>query len=379
MRDTIIGLVIGTVIGVIAGVEWVAPRLPPDGSEARPPAAVPPPAAVDAARLPDRPRPRAEVDLDMASAFASGVPHFGALARRVADEVWRVTAGRVELEFHEPGALAPAHELLGAVASGAVDAAFASPGMWGDEVPALQLFGAVPFGPDARETLAWFDSGGGRAMFEEIYRERGVHSVLCGLVAPTASLWVRREIAAPEDLRGLAVVESGLGAKVLERLGAEVRRLSAADTFVALETGAVDGVAGSLPDVDRALGLPALARHAYFPAWQRPVTLLELMVSRDRWESFSAADRARIEAVCGDNVRHGLAVSEAAQFGALKALFADGVQLHRWSPSLADAFRRAWEDVAGEEAGADPEFRRVWRSLRAFRGDYAIWREISQP
>jgi hypothetical protein len=28
---------------------------------------------------------------------------------------------------------------------------------------------------------------------------------------------------------------------------------------------------------------------------------------------------------------------------------------------------------------ADAEFRRVWRSLKTFRSEYAIWRELSQP
>ena len=185
---------------------------------------------------------------------------------------------------------------------------------------------------------------------------------------------------APEPRRRAdRIAGAGLAAEVLARLGADVRRLVAGETYVALETGAVEGVAGSLPDVDRALGLPALAGHVYFPSWQRPATFLDLMVAVDRWEALPAADRARIEAVCGDNVRHGLAASEAAQFGALKSLFADGVEMHRWSPALTDAFRQAWRDVAGEAAGADPGFRRVWRSLRAFRADYAIWREISQP
>ena len=88
---------------------------------------------------------------------------------------------------------------------------------------------------------------------------------------------------------------------------------------------------------------------------------------------------AQIEAACGDNIRYGLAEGEAAQFSALKEPYGSGVELHRWPREIQDALERAWQDLVNEEAGADPQFRRVWRSLKTLRSEYAIWNELSRP
>jgi len=58
--------------------------------------------------------------------------------------------------------------------------------------------------------------------------------------------------------------------------------------------------------------------------------------------------------------------------------YSEGVQLHRWPTGILEALEKSWADVANEEAGADTGFRRVWRSLKTFRADYAIWRELSR-
>jgi TRAP-type mannitol/chloroaromatic compound transport system substrate-binding protein len=40
------------------------------------------------------------------------------------------------------------------------------------------------------------------------------------------------------------------------------------------------------------------------------------------------------------------------------------------------AFEAAWQEVAAEQVAADPDFKRVWESLQAFRADYKIWKEL---
>jgi len=54
-----------------------------------------------------------------------------------------------------------------------------------------------------------------------------------------------------------------------------------------------------------------------------------------------------------------------------------GVIIRRWSSEILEALNKAWVEVAKEEAKADSDFKRVWRSLSGFRADYAIWQELS--
>ncbi len=370
MRNTIIGIIIGVVVGVVVGATVIAPRLAPPAPDA--PAAKP--AATAAA-----PQPEPSVRWKMASAYGASLPQLGTLAKRMTREVRRVSGGAMEITFHEPGALVPPLETFRAVASGAVDAAFSSPGDWGDKIPALHLFSAIPFGPDAGEYLAWIYFGGGKELFDGILRRRNIHGVFCGLVAPEAAGWFRRQIRTFDDLEGVRMRASGLGAKVLGKVGVLTRRLSGGDIFVALESGAIDAAEFSTPAIDLKLGFHRMARNYYFPGWHQPSTLFALIINIDRWDALSTTQKAQVEAVCGDNVRHGLAEGEALQFAALKELRADGVRIERWPDDILEALEAAWREVAAEEAAADADFATVWRSLTAFRDDYAIWKELGHP
>ncbi|MCH7935653.1 MAG: TRAP transporter substrate-binding protein [Proteobacteria bacterium] len=315
----------------------------------------------------------------MASAYASTLPQLGTLAKRLDRDIWRVSDGRLEIKFYEPGTLVPPLEMFDAVRAGAIDAAFSTPGFWGNKVPALQLFAAVPFGPAAKEFLAWIYFGGGKEQFEEIYHANGIHSVFCGLIAPEASGWFRNRIRTVEDLKGLKMRFFGLGAKVMQRLGVVTTQLSSGDIFVAFESGAIDAAEVSMPSIDLKLGLHRMAKNYYFPGWHQPATLFELMINLKIWRSLSVSAKAQIEAVCGDNIRYGLAEGEASQFQALKKLQAQGVEVRRWPGEILEALNAAWVEVARDEAKADRDFKRVWESLSAFRKEYSIWKELSLP
>jgi len=341
------------------------PAMPPVVAAAPPP--VPPPAEPKTIRL------------RMGSAYAANLPQLGTLAKRIERDIWRVSDGRLEIKFHEPGALVSPLEMFDAVRAAAIDAAFSSPGFWGNKLPALQLFGAVPFGPSAKEYLAWIYFGGGKELFEEIYHVNGIHSVFCGMIAPEASGWFKRRIRTVEDLRGLRMRAFGLGAKVLRKLGVKTTQLAGGDIFLAFESGAIDAAEFSMPAIDLKLGLQRMAKNYYFPGWHQPATLFELMINLEKWKSLPATAKAQIEAVCGDNIRHGLAEGEAKQYAALKELQAEGVEFRRWPAEILDALKTAWIAVAKEESRADADFRRVWQSLSAFREDYAIWSELSSP
>lgn len=376
MRNAIIGIVIGLVIGVVIGATLLAPRLDALAvAEAGEPVERLSPKPLEPAPQ----KASAKKTLRMASGYGGDLPQIGALAKRIESEVWRISGGDMEIRFHEPGTLVPTGEMFDAVASGAIEAAFASPGFWKDKVPALQLFAAVPFGPTPSEYLAWVYFGGGQELFHEIYHKNNIHSVFCGMLSPEASGWFREQILTVEDLRGLKVRFFGLGANVLEKLGAEPHSLTEGEIFPALESGAIDAAEFSMPAVDLQLGLHEMAKHYYFPGWHQPSTLFELMINLDKWQSLSATEKARIETVCGDNIRHSLAEGEATQFKALKTLSSEGVEIHRWPREIVSALETAWQQVAAEQTEADEDFGRVWRSLRAFREDYAIWREIGHP
>ena len=69
-------------------------------------------------------------------------------------------------------------------------------------------------------------------------------------------------------------------------------------------------------------------------------------------------------------------ISETFILNEILELERQGVTLHRWPPEILGTLRRAWNEVADEWAAEDAAFKRTWESLRAFRAEYAPWKDL---
>lgn len=317
-----------------------------------------------------------EVEWDMQSTYPSSLTQLGTLGKEIEERLAATSDGQIQLKFQEPGAIVPALEAFDAVSSGAVQAAWSTPGYWTGKDTTFALFAAVPFGPSAGEYMAWMKFGGGQELFDELYEPYNIKSLPCGIIAPEASGWFRQEINSIEDLKGLKMRFFGLGAKVMEKLGVSTQLLAGGDIFPALELGTIDATEFSMPAIDQKLGFQQVAKHYYFPGWHQQSTLQELMINLDEWEALSEDTKALFETVCDANIAYGLAEGEAIQFKALEELQADGVNIHRWSDEILDQLRAAWDEVAEEEKAANSTFAKVWDSFATFREGYKTWKDI---
>ena len=312
----------------------------------------------------------------LASAYPGRMVQLGQLGKNLPKKLRAISGGKIRLRFYEPKALAPPLEYFDAIAKGAIDAGWTTPGYWYGKEKALALFSSVPFGPSAGEYLAWFYYGGGQKLMDDIYARHGLKSIICGLIAPEASGWFRREIKSVADFKGLKIRFFGLGGRVMQKLGAAPQLLAGGDIYPALERGTIDATEYSMPAIDLDLGFHQIAKHYYFPGWHQQSTLLELLINRSRWDALSDTQKAQFRIACGDNVREGFAEGEAIQVKALTTLKQKGVQIHRWSDEILAAFEKAWHEVAAEDAAADATFAKVWKSYSDFRTSYKIWKDV---
>ena len=386
MRNTIIGIVIGIVVGVMLGATVIAPRL----EQARPQTAKHDgkktenlnTSELDSAnKAVTRKAFAGDVSplgrMRTASSFPRDLPHLGDMAVRLEELLKDISGGSFELKVYDPGVMVPIGDTFRAVQSGTLEAAFLSPGQWADEIPALQLFSAIPFGPSADEYIAWYYFGGGEKILQSLLQKKGVHGLACGAIPSEASGWFRKPIRTIGDFKGLKIRAFGLGAKVLEQMGAEISEISGNDIYKAMNDGLLDGAEYSLPTVDVNLGLQRVAKNYYFPGWHQPSTLFALMINANTWSALSPTTQIQIETVCGDNVRFGIAQGGAGQFEALKQLGLQGVQVHRWPEMIISALHRAWFDVVRDQSSKDADFARTWNSIESFRRDYSIWHELN--
>ncbi|UYV38270.1 TRAP transporter substrate-binding protein [Rhodobacteraceae bacterium D3-12] len=316
-------------------------------------------------------------DIEMQSIYPGTLPLLGSSGAELGGRISKITGGELNFVFRNPGEIVAGNEIWDALSTGAIEAAWYSPGFAEGVVPSASLFTAFPFGPDVREYTAWWYNAGGYELWNEISAPYNIHSELCSILAPEASGWFREEINTPADLKGKKMRIFGLGAAVMEKLGVAAQSMPPADTMSALNLGTIDAAEMSFPAIDNALGMYEHAKHYYFPGWHQQTSLIVFMMNKDSWDGLSDRDRAAIQEVCTANVARTTAQGEAIEIAPLKKMQAEnGVIVHRWNDEMMAAFRGAWDEVVAEKTAQSPEFKRVWDHIQAFRTEYAQWKDL---
>ena len=309
------------------------------------------------------------------SAFNTRLPVLGDGMVYVVDRLREATGGRIDLELFDPGELAPAFAGSESVRSGKVDAAFTWVGYDQGRIPAATLIGAVPFGMDPPEFLAWWHHGGGRELGEALYAEHDLRPILCGLIGPETAGWFREPIRTAEDLKGLKIRFSGLAGKALERLGASVTVLPGGEIFQALEKGAIDATEFSQPVIDNMLGFDQVVKVNHFPGWHQTFSAFHLLVNPSHWQELDQETRVMIELACQAGTVWSYAVSEALQGPVIEQFPDRGVRPEMLSDELLQVLYDESQRTLDDEAAADEWFARILEHPRAFSATYAEWEE----
>jgi TRAP-type mannitol/chloroaromatic compound transport system substrate-binding protein len=315
------------------------------------------------------------VRLQVAGAFPSSTGLLGPTQNYFVSTLRKISNGSIDARFFEPGALVPANQYFDAVGSGSLDSAWTVSAFFTGKDIALAMFAAVPFGPEAGEYMAWMNHGGGRKLYEDLHMKYNIVAIPCGMISPEASGWFRKEIKTADDLRGLKMRFLGLGANVMQKLGVATQLLQAGEIFQALQLGTIDATEFSMPVMDLTLGFHQVAKHYYFPGWHQMATINSFYISKNKWAEFSETQKAQIEVTCDSTMLRQFAEGEAVQGKALAEIQAKGVTLHYWPKEMIEAFRKAWDEVAKEQADKSPEFKKVWDSYSAFRKEYSVWKQ----
>ncbi len=311
----------------------------------------------------------------MQSAFGSKLSIIGEVAARYEGLIEGISGETMKIQFFEPGSLVPTLEGFDAVKAGSIDAMWGTAGYHTGKIPALAWYTAVPFGPGPGEFLAWLKYGGGDDIYNEIYDKHGMKGLHCSLIAPESSGWFREPITSVNQFRGLKMRFFGLGALVMNKMGASTQLLAGADIYPALERGVIQATEFSMPSIDLDLGFYQIAKHNYFPGWHQQASVGELLIAGKNWKALDDQQKAILEAGCGDSITWSFTRSEGMQFKAMIELQKKGVTLYRWPDSVLAALKTKWDEVVQEESAKDPLFKRIYENYSAFRKDYAIWKD----
>ena len=316
--------------------------------------------------------------LQMQTAFNPNLPGAGEGVRVFAKTLKHISDGALAVKIIEPGRVAPTKDMLDAIVSGDLEAAFTWSGYAAAKASVLALFATVPFGPDPEQMTTWILEGDGGRLHHYAYDKLGVAGIPCGMQGPKGGGWFRGDLDTVQDFKGERLRYGHIARSVVERMGATVVPMPAGDFFYQLQQGHVDGGEMSTPAMDAALGFDKLGLPYYLPGWQQPSAVLDFLMRKDKWEALPKAQRAQIETACRANITWMLSRLAHTQALALEKLRASGVTIKQWSPELLDAFRKNTEIVLKEKAAADPEFAAAWENQKKFVARGVDWRNLSR-
>jgi len=314
-----------------------------------------------------------KVTLDVQSAWPLTLPASGQNAQHFTDRLNVKGADSLRVKLYSAGKLVPPLQIFDAVQQGSLDAGYTTPLYVAGRFPAVQLFGGVPFGPDAMDYLGWLYNGGGLEIWREIYARQGVVPVPCGLMDAEAGGWYTFEINSTADLQGKKVRFAGLAGEVMKKAGASVVLLSGGDIYPNLERGVIDGTEFSMPAIDRDMGFEKVAKYYYLPGWHQPAAINELIVNKRKWDSMSDAQRGMIEDTCRETHIWSITSTTLQNAEAIAGFKAAGTEIRSFPEEVMSVFRQATTEVMDEQAAEDPDFKRVWESLQSYRERTTLW------
>lgn len=308
-------------------------------------------------------------------AFASSLTALGDTMPWVSQQLEAMSSGSIQLQVFEPGTLIPALSIFENVSQGNVDAGFSWMGYEWGQVPTSALFGAVPFGLEPVEFMAWMYFHGGNDMLNELFEPYNVRPIFCGTISPEAAGWFRFELENVDQLQGLRFRAAGLGGEIMSEFGMSVTMLPGGELYQALETGVLDATEFSLPTVDEQLGFYQVAKYYYLPGWHQPSTNQYLYINLDVWNDLQPQTQALIETACMAGVAYSISRAEALQGAVLERFQAEGVNLVRLSDDILLAFQEATRLVMERRSANDEMFARVYASMREFQREHQPWKD----
>jgi TRAP-type mannitol/chloroaromatic compound transport system substrate-binding protein len=314
----------------------------------------------------------------MVTAWPKNFPGLGTAAERLAERVATMSNGRLTIKVYAGGELVPPLEVFDAVSRGTAELGHGAAYYWKGKVPAAQFFTAVPFGLSTAEMNAWLSKAGGQQLWDEAYAPFGVKPMAVGNTGMQMGGWYNKEINSLDDLKGLKIRMPGLGGEVLSRLGATTVNLPGGEIFTALQTSAIDATDWVSPYNDLAFGLHKAAKFYYYPGWQEPQAVLELLINQQALDSLpvdlqailTEAARAANQDMLDDYVYHNaLALDELKKQATL---------LKRFPDEVLDAMHFEAEIVLGELAAQNELNGRIWASMKAFQAQVSQMHQLSE-
>lgn len=295
-------------------------------------------------------------------------------AKAVAD----ITDNRFQIQVFAGGEIVPGLSAADAVTDGTVEMCHTASYYYVGKDPAYAFGTAVPFGLNSRMQRAWMLFGGGMELMNEFYKAANIYAIPCGTAGCQMGGWFRKEIKQASDLNGLKFRTGGYAGRVLQKLGCVPQQIGGSDIASALEKGTIDAAQWFGPYDDEKLGLYKAAPYYYYPGWWEASTMLHNFINIDKWNALPAAYKAAIRTSSETANNWMQSKYDTANPAALRKLLIAGTKLMPFPTPVLEACLNSALELYHEIAAANPNFRKIYEAMIAFRGDQYLWWQVAE-
>ena len=304
----------------------------------------------------------------MVTLWPRNFPGLGTASQRIANAVEEMSDGRLIIKVYGAGELVPAYEAFDAVREGIAECMHEAPYIWVAKHPAMAFFCGMSGGLTPLEHNAWIYNGGGQKLWDELYSNYGLKGFLAGNSGTNMGGWFNREINSVEDFDGLRMRIPGLGAEVLNRLGAVTMNIPGSEIVPALQTGLVDAAEWIAPYADMANGLHKVAKYYYGPSILEPGPANPLTVNLDAFNELPSDLKSIVEQASGNEVARMTAEVDFGNANSFHALANElNIEIRQFPQDVSQKFFDISQKVVAEVAEKDEISGRIYESWNSFR------------
>jgi TRAP-type mannitol/chloroaromatic compound transport system substrate-binding protein len=335
-------------------------------------------AAASAVAMPAIAQSMPELKWRCTSSYPKALDTIYGAAEIFAKAVAELTDNKFQIQVFASGEIVPGLNAADAVTNGTVEMCHTASYYYVGKDPTYAFGTAVPFGLNSRMQSAWMDFGGGMELMNEFYKKANIYGIPCGNTGCQMGGWFRKEIRDPADFNGLKFRIGGYAGRVLQKLGCVPQQIAGGDIYPALEKGTIDAAEWVGPYDDEKLGFQKVAPFYYYPGWWEGSAMLHNFINLDKWSSLTPSYKAVIRAASATAHTWMQAKYDAVNPAALRRLLAAGTKLMPFSTPVMEACLNAALELYHEVSAANPEFKKVYESMIAFRGDQYLWWQVAE-
>jgi TRAP-type mannitol/chloroaromatic compound transport system substrate-binding protein len=275
------------------------------------------------------------------------------------------------------GEIVPGLQVLDAVQNGTVEAGHTAMYYYFGKDDTFVFPSALPFGMNSRMQNAWMLHGGGLDVLNEFLKSYNAYMIPAGNTNCQMGGWFRKELNTPDDLKGVKMRIAGFAGAVMSKVGVVPQQIAGGDIYPALEKGTIDAAEWVGPYDDEKLGFFKVAKFYYYPGWWEGGAMIHVHVNKQKWEELPANYKSILKAAASEANVFTLGRYDAQNPQALKRLVANGTQLRPFSEAILDVCFKSANEVYADISGKNEDFKKVWDSIRAFRGDQYLWLQLA--